>query len=75
MVTVRMNTKGLWGGALFTALLLTGCPMVIGPSEEHLNCLHGCAQGKDQCMLNAMTPPAISECDAQSSACSETCPQ
>jgi hypothetical protein len=47
----------------------------LGPSEERLGCLNGCAREKDQCMLNAMTPQGIQACDAQAGLCSEPCPQ
>jgi hypothetical protein len=47
----------------------------VGPSEERLGCLNGCAREKDQCMLNAMTAQGIGVCDAQARRCAEPCPQ
>jgi hypothetical protein len=68
------GVKALLG--VFIAILLgsSGC-VALGPSEERLGCLNGCAREKDQCMLDAMTAPGIQACDARSGACSETCPE
>jgi hypothetical protein len=66
--------KVLGGGFVTILLGLCGC-FPPGPSEERLGCLQGCAGEKDQCMLEAMTAPAIQACDARASACSGTCPE
>ena len=50
-----------------------GC--FVGPSEQRLGCLNGCAREKDQCILNAMTSQGIAACDAQARDCSRPCPQ
>lgn len=73
----------IWGGVselralprlvLALAMMLAGCN--IGPSEERLNCLNGCAREKDQCMLSAMTPGGIRACDDRARRCTEPCPQ
>lgn len=52
---------------------LAGCAM--GPSEERLNCLTGCALAKDQCMLNAMSAETVQTCDWRARRCTEPCPQ
>ena len=62
-----MALVGLLGASL------GGCQM--GPSEERLGCLNGCARGKDQCTLNAMTAQGIESCDYQARLCTEPCPQ
>jgi hypothetical protein len=56
-----------------TLITLGAC--AIGPSEERLSCLNGCAREKDSCILNAMTPAGIQACDARARACSVPCPQ
>jgi len=58
---------------LFSVMTLAACN--VGPSEERLGCLNGCAREKDQCMLNAMTPQGIRACDARASSCTEPCPR
>ena len=47
----------------------------LGPSEQRLGCLNGCAHEKDSCILNAMTPEGIQACDARARACAAPCPQ
>ncbi len=69
---IRGRTLMLAGALLLIATLL-GCYM--GPSEERLGCLNGCAREKDQCMLNAMTPQGIQACDEAARQCSAPCPQ
>ncbi len=66
---------GRWvvGGLLGVLLALSACNL--GPSEERLGCLNGCARQKDQCMLDAMTPQGIQACDLRASECSKPCPQ
>lgn len=59
--------------ALIALALLAACN--VGPSEERLGCLNGCAREKDQCMLNAMTPQGIEACDVRARQCTEPCPQ
>lgn len=66
-------SKWLLGAVLMGLVLLEACNL--GPSEERLSCLNGCARQKDQCMLDAMTPQGIQACDWQASRCSEPCPQ
>jgi hypothetical protein len=68
-----MNRHLLTGVLLGTLLTLGAC--AIGPSEERLSCLNGCAREKDSCMLNAMTPAGIQACDGRARACSVPCPQ
>jgi len=63
----------LTGVFLFTSITLGAC--AIGPSEERLSCLNGCAREKDSCILNAMTPAGIQACDARARTCSVPCPQ
>jgi hypothetical protein len=66
--------KALRGGFVLVLLALSGC-FALGPSEERLGCLNGCAREKDQCMLEAMTAPAIQVCDAHGRGCSGACPE
>ena len=69
-----ISNRKLMGGVVLGVLLgLSAC--VIGPSEERLGCLNGCAHEKDSCMLNAMTADGIQACDARARACSAPCPQ
>jgi hypothetical protein len=61
-------------GAAFSVLgTLAACNL--GPSEQRLGCLNGCAREKDQCVLNAMTSQGIEACDVQGRTCTEPCPQ
>jgi hypothetical protein len=68
------NVKALCGAVGVVLFALAGCGPP-GPSEERLGCLNGCAREKDECMLNAMTPPAIAWCDGRARACGGTCPE
>jgi hypothetical protein len=61
--------------ALFGLVGVTLGACEMGPSEERLGCLNGCASAKDQCMLNAMTAQGIQSCDVQARRCTEPCPQ
>jgi len=70
MIGSRRVMAGILLGALAA---LSAC--AIGPSEQRLNCLNGCAREKDSCVLNAMTPDGIQACDARARACSVPCPQ
>ena len=68
--------KALRGVFVFFVVVLgSGGCFAMGPSEERLGCLNGCAREKDQCMLDAMTAPAIQACDVRARTCSETCPE
>jgi hypothetical protein len=69
---IRSGTliAGVFLGALSA---LAAC--AVGPSEQRLGCLNGCAHEKDSCVLNAMTPDGIQACDARARACSAPCPQ
>ena len=70
MICNRKRLARLLLGAL-SAL----CSCALGPSEQRLGCLNGCAKEKDACVLNAMTPDGIEACDARARACSAPCPQ
>jgi len=61
------------GGALLALAALAAC--AVGPSEQRLGCLNGCAREKDQCVLSAMSARGIESCDQQARVCSEPCPQ
>jgi hypothetical protein len=75
MKKVVLVRRGSWLVACVLIALgqLAGCNL--GPSEERLGCLNGCAREKDQCMLNAMTPQGIVACDARAQQCTGPCPQ
>ena len=59
-----------------SAWLLVGVAACnLGPSEERLGCLNGCAREKDSCMLNATTAESIQACDENARLCALPCPQ
>ncbi|MET0794143.1 MAG: hypothetical protein ABW061_21655 [Polyangiaceae bacterium] len=71
-------TRAAWsrgGRWLLGGVLIPLAACFVGPSEERLGCLNGCARQKDQCMLNAMTAQGIQACDWQARQCTEPCPQ
>lgn len=56
------------------ALLLAAIGCTVGPSEERLQCLSGCARENDSCLLAAMNADQIQQCDLRDQRCSATCP-
>ncbi|HEY1536964.1 MAG TPA: hypothetical protein VGF76_23250 [Polyangiaceae bacterium] len=73
MISILRGTRGAVALIALIGVTLGACQM--GPSEERLGCLNGCASAKDQCMLNAMTAQGIQACDFQARRCTEPCPQ
>ena len=64
--------RGIAGALLPVLVGTAGC--IPGPSDERLSCLNGCGRAKDDCVLRAMTAPAVQACDWRGKECSATCP-
>lgn len=46
----------------------------MGPSQERLDCLNGCAREKDACMLEAHNAAYVRMCDIRARQCHVVCP-
>jgi hypothetical protein len=45
------------------------------PSAARLSCFHGCANRKDDCIMQATTAAAMQACDRASASCGARCPE
>jgi hypothetical protein len=63
----------LCGVLLMPALALSGCFRSGGSDEQRLSCLSNCAREMDLCILAAVSPETIRQCDERGQNCSEAC--